>query len=248
LFFQELVSGTGLLRTEVENALRELIAAGYVSGDGFAGLRALAISSDKTLGTSAMKRKNGRPGILPVIPLTAGRWFAFRLSRTLPNDKGSDLAELCARQLLARYGVVFRRLLERESGLPPWRDLLYCFRRLEARGEIRGGRFVAGFTGEQYALPEAVQQLRTIRRKTPDGRFLAVSGADPLNLVGILTPGPRVNSLSSNRILYRDGLPIAARDAGNIIELHPSAADHLQAVKSILNKSLALYCSSGADD
>jgi ATP-dependent Lhr-like helicase len=105
--------------------------------------------------------------------------------------------------------VVLRRLLEREARLPPWRDLLYVYRRLEARGEIRGGRFVQGFSGEQFALPEALASLRSIRRRPADEEFIAVSGADPLNLTGILTPGRRVPALAGNRVLYRNGIPVA---------------------------------------
>jgi ATP-dependent Lhr-like helicase len=184
-FFQELIAGTKLLRTEVENALRELIAAGRVSGDGFAGLRALAIAPDKSLGTSAARHKDGRPGILPVLPPTAGRWSSLRQTTAQApadaSESGSsgDVVELYARQLLWRYGVVFPRILEREAGLPPWRELLHWFRRLEARGEIRGGRFVSGFSGEQYALPEAVQLLRAVRRKPAPGHFATLSAADP---------------------------------------------------------------------
>jgi ATP-dependent Lhr-like helicase len=118
---------------------------------------------------------------------------------------------------MRRYGVVFWRLLEREAErLPPWRDLLRVYRRLESRGEIRGGRFVAGFTGEQFALPEAVGLLRETRRKKPSGSLASISGADPLNLVGILTPGPRLPALTGNRLLYEDGLPIATLAAGEI--------------------------------
>ena len=230
-FFQELISGTKLLRTEVENGLRELIAAGRVTGDGFAGLRALAIAPDKSLGTSAAKHKDGRPGILPVLPPTAGRWSALArggvpASAAAPDLQSvSEITELCARQLLWRYGVVFPRLLERESGLPPWRELLHCFRRLEARGEIRGGRFVAGFSGEQYALPEAVQQLRSVRRKAAPGCLATLSAADPLNLAGILTPGKKITAVSTNRILFRDGLPIASREGGELVDLHTSAGE-----------------------
>jgi ATP-dependent Lhr-like helicase len=148
----------------------------------------------------------------------------------------TDTVDLYARQLLSRYGVVFHRLLERESGLPPWRDLLYCFRRLEARGEIRGGRFVAGFSGEQYALPEAVQQLRAIRRKSAPGHFATLSAADPLNLAGILTPGRRVTAIASNRILYRDGLPIAAQEGGELFELHASADEFRSEIAARLNR------------
>jgi ATP-dependent Lhr-like helicase len=237
-FFQELLAGTGLLRTEVENALRELIAAGRVTGDGFAGLRALAIAPDKTLGTSAARHKDGRPGILPVLPPTAGRWSALRRTEnpTPPaaSEEPPDVAELYARQLLARYGVVFPRLLERESGLPPWRDLLRWLRRLEARGEIRGGRFVAGFSGEQYALPEAVQQLRALRRQAAPGFCATLSAADPLNLAGILTPGRKVAAVATNRIFFRDGLPIAAREGGELIDLHPSAANFRAEIRARL--------------
>jgi ATP-dependent Lhr-like helicase len=119
--------------------------------------------------------------------------------------------------LLLRYGVVFWRLLEREADwLPPWRDLLRVYRRLEARGEIRGGRFVAGFAGEQYALPDAVGALREVRRKPAADVSVSVSGADPLNLVGILTPGPRLAALTGNRLLYRDGLPVALLAGGEV--------------------------------
>jgi ATP-dependent Lhr-like helicase len=113
--------------------------------------------------------------------------------------------------------VVFWKLLEREADwLPPWRQMLMCLRRLEARGEIRGGRFIAGFSGEQFALPDAVGLLREARRKPHDGEFLSLSAADPLNLVGIITPGARLPSLTGNRVLYRDGLPIAVYAGGEV--------------------------------
>jgi len=132
-----------------------------------------------------------------------------------------EALETIARVLLRRWGVVFRKLLDREGELPPWRDLLRVYRRLEARGEIRGGRFVAGFSGEQYALPDAVGALREMRRAAPNGEWVTVSGADPLNLAGIVTPGPRLPALVSNRILYRDGVPLATREAGEIRILAP---------------------------
>ena len=119
----------------------------------------------------------------------------------------AKLVEQIARTLLKRYGVVFWRLLAREAEwLPPWRELLMALRRLEARGEIRGGRFVAGFSGEQFALPEAVGVLRGTRNEDKAGKLTVVSGADPLNLVGILLPGPKVPALYSNRVLFRDGI------------------------------------------
>jgi ATP-dependent helicase Lhr and Lhr-like helicase len=119
--------------------------------------------------------------------------------------------------LLRRWGVVFWRLLAREADwLPPWRDLLMCCRRLEARGEIRGGRFVAGFSGEQYAAPEAISLLREARRRPHEGHYVSLSAADPLNLLGILTPGARLPSLAANRVLYRDGVPVALLAGGEV--------------------------------
>ena len=141
------------------------------------------------------------------------------INRAAPSNAGEEArdgaVEYAARTLLARYGVVFWRLLEREADwLPPWRDLLRVYRRLEARGEIRGGRFVAGFSGEQYALAEAVGLLREVRRKPEGGALVSLSGADPLNLAGILTPGAKLGALTGNRLLYRDGLPLALLAGG----------------------------------
>ena len=123
--------------------------------------------------------------------------------------------EEIARVLLRRYGVIFRRMLEREGKLPPWRDMLRVYRRLEARGEIRGGRFVAGFSGEQFALPEAIPMLRKARDTSAAG-MVSISAADPLNLVGIITPGERIPALVANRVLYNDGIPIAVMVGGAV--------------------------------
>ena len=125
-----------------------------------------------------------------------------------------DVLELQARTLLRRYGVVFRRLLARETNPAPWRDLTRVYRRLEARGEIRGGRFVAGMSGEQFALPEAVGTLRSIRRADRRGTLVAVSAVDSLNVAGLITPGDTVPAVASNRVLFRDGVPLAAREGG----------------------------------
>jgi ATP-dependent Lhr-like helicase len=137
--------------------------------------------------------------------------------RTASAGRDNEALENIVRALLRRWGVVFWKLIALEADwLPPWRDLLMCCRRLEARGEIRGGRFVSGFSGEQYATPEAVGLLRDIRRKPANGQLIAVSAADPLNLIGILTPEGRVPALTGNRVLYRDGLPVAAYVAGEV--------------------------------
>src|SRR5438093_9783250 len=158
------------------------------------------------------------------VPVTAGRTATEGLGpcarrRASAKDRNGDAVEHVARTLLNRYGVVFWRLLEQEAAwLPPWRDLLRVYRRLESRGDIRGGRFVAGFAGEQFALPEAVGMLRDVRRKSTDGAWISVSGADPLNLVGIITPGARLPALTGNRVLSRDGLPVATL-AGGAVQL-----------------------------
>jgi len=228
-FFGDLVNATGLLRTEVEKALGELVAWGLVTSDSFAGLRALLVPSDRRrpLGVVGLRR---RGKIAPFGVETAGRWSRVRAPAAVPEDA---VAEAVAWQLLRRYGVVFRRLVTRETLLAPWRDILRVYRRLEARGEIRGGRFVGGFSGEQYALPEAVGSLRGVRRKELTGELVAVSGADPLNLVGIVTPGDVVAGLATNRILYRDGIPVALKEgAGSgeryLVEATPDERERLK--------------------
>ncbi len=160
-----------------------------------------------------MSRRRGRPALFGME--NAGRWS--RVTR-LPKVESFDpeLVETVVRTLLRRYGVVFRRLLEREGTNLPWRDLLRVLRILEARGEIRGGRFVAGFSGEQFALSEAIGTLRSIRRTPGDGSLISVSAADPLNLVGIVLPGNRVPVNPSNRILFRDGAAIAVLESGEV--------------------------------
>ncbi|HET7876940.1 MAG TPA: hypothetical protein VFN71_15560, partial [Methylomirabilota bacterium] len=137
-----------------------------------------------------------------------GRWSLLPAAAAAPGPVDLEsLAEKVAEQLLARYGVVFRDLLARETLALPWREVLWALRRMEARGTARGGRFVTGFTGEQYALPEAVEALRQTRRAERAGETVRVSAADPLNLVGILAPGPRVPALRTQAVVYRDGLP-----------------------------------------
>jgi ATP-dependent Lhr-like helicase len=176
--------------------LAELVGAGLVTADSFAGLRALLAPPEK------------RKGLVEA----AGRWAL--LSNSLENN-----FEAVARTLLKRYGVVFRSLIQRETRLPPWRDLVKVYRRLEARGEIRGGRFVKGFGGEQFAAADAVGRLRAVRKMEAVGETLVLSGADPLNLVGILTPEAKVPSLWRNRILLRDGVAIAALEGGELRRL-----------------------------
>jgi ATP-dependent Lhr-like helicase len=227
-FFDELAEGTGLLGPQVEEALAELVASGLVNSDSFAGLRALLVPADRRGGS-----RRRRAAVFRMED--AGRWALARRAQPLPQNKPEAIEHL-ARTLLLRYGMVFWRLIEREAPwLPPWRDLLRVYRRLEARGEIRGGRFVAGFSGEQFALPEAVGMLREVRRKPASDEWISLSGADPLNLTGILTPGPKLAALTGNRLLYRAGLPVALLAGGEVQFLATlDAATQWEARKALL--------------
>jgi ATP-dependent Lhr-like helicase len=230
-FFHELMESSGLLRSQLEEALAELVALGLVTSDSFAGLRALLVpSSERRTGPNGRRRRR----TVSFGMEDAGRWALVR--RAAAAERNGDAIEHIARTLLARYGVVFWRLLEREAAwLPPWRELLRVYRRLESRGDVRGGRFVAGFSGEQFALPEAIGMLRATRRQETTDHWVSVSGADPLNLVGILTPGAKLPALAGNRLLYRDGIPAAVLAAGDIAFLETlDAATEWTAQKALL--------------
>ncbi|WP_313285030.1 DEAD/DEAH box helicase [Stutzerimonas kunmingensis] len=228
LFFDELQHDAHLLRSELEDALGELVAVGLVNADSFAGLRALLAPASKRSRTARRSRGGAFIGGMD----DAGRWALVRKSgageeeaRTPAFD--AEALEHIARVLLRRYGVVCWRLLAREADwLPPWRDLLRVYHQLEARGEIRGGRFVAAVAGEQFALPEALGLLREVRKRPLTGEMLAVSAVDPFNQLGTLLPGARVPALAANRILFRDGLPVAVLAAGKpqwLVELDEDA-------------------------
>lgn len=219
LFSDELQQDARLLRSELEDALGELVAVGLVNADSFAGLRALLAPAAKPSRSSRQSRGGAFIGGMA----DAGRWALVRKGTAPPSEIAParrppldpEALEHIAMTLLRRYGVVFWRLLDREADwLPPWRDLLRVYHRLEARGEIRGGRFVAGLPGEQFALPDAVGLLREIRKRPLSGEMIAVSAVDPLNQIGTLLPGERVPAVTGNRILYRDGVPLAVLVAG----------------------------------
>ena len=226
LFFSELVTRSGLLPSQVEEALSQLAALGLVTSDSFDGLRALLVPSNKrpTFGRTAAKRR--RKTNLASIEF-AGRWSLLpRSIESLGNVDRSNGAvqreaaiEKFAGVLLRRYGIIFRRLLERESFPVTWYELGRIYRRLEARGEIRGGYFVGGVSGEQFGLPEAIGLLRSIRKTSSNGEPTTLSAADPLNLQGVLTPGTRITAFTANRILFRYGLPFAALESGQIRKL-----------------------------
>ena len=255
MFFQNLVRDSRRLPVEIETALGELVAAGLATGDGFGGLRALLLSSTQRrklrkqrqfskqrfsnsashLHLVQRNRLSGGPnGGLE----SAGRWSLFR-GDGQPDLFGEaspdEINEAVARQLLRRWGVVFHRLLAREKGLPQWIELLRIFRRLEARGEIRGGRFVSGFSGEQYALPEAVERMRTVRAATPDNTLISIGAGDPLNLAGILLPGEKIAARSNTRILCCNGIPVAVKEAGLVrILQHDSSSEREHALRAAL--------------
>jgi len=236
-FYDEIVEGTGLLRTQVEEALAELVAVGIATSDSFAGLRALLTPSEKRRPFGGGRRH--RRALFGIED--AGRW-ALRKREAAPEAATRGFAEMdplaiepIVHALLRRYGVVFWRILQREAAwLPPWREMLRVLRRLEARGDIRGGRFVAGVSGEQYALPEAVKALRDARRAPLAGEWVAISAADPLNLVGTVLPGIKIPALTGNRLLYRDGIAVGALVAGEARWLEPLPQAELRSAEAML--------------
>jgi ATP-dependent Lhr-like helicase len=193
-FFPDIVRATGKLKAEIETALWELVAAGVVTADGFDNLRSL-IDPKRRAGQGSGRSARPRH--------SAGRWAILHTDSGIERERA---VEATCWMLLKRYGFVFRDLLARENNLPKWRDLQLAFRRLEARGEIRGGRFVDGFIGEQFALPVAVESLRATRKVPPSGETVTISAADPLNLIGIVVPGERVPAISGRTLSYRDGV------------------------------------------
>ncbi|SDF59387.1 ATP-dependent helicase Lhr and Lhr-like helicase [Duganella sp. OV458] len=227
MFFDELSHDARLLPVELENTLGELVATGLVNADSYAGLRAMLVPANKRASNDKRRRRGAGPTMEE-----AGRWalvrrgdnltITVRAGETAPASQPGrkprtdpDTLEHIAMTLLRRYGVMMWRLLEREAGwMPSWRELLPVYHRLEARGEIRGGRFVAGLSGEQFALPEAIPLLREMRRRQHDGSYVCISAIDPLNLCGTLLTGDKVPALASNRVLFQDGLPVATQIAG----------------------------------
>jgi ATP-dependent Lhr-like helicase len=209
-FFADIVRGTGKLKAEIETGLWELVAAGLVTADGFDNLRAL-IDPKRRAGQGSGKTTRPRH--------SSGRWALLHADTAVERPRAVEAA---CWMLLRRYGIVIRDLLAREANLPPWREMLMGFRRLEDRGEIRGGRFVDGFLGEQFALPVAVESVRGMRGLPLSGETITLSAADPLNLVGILVPGERVPAISGRMVSYRDGVAVSA--VGPIVADQSAAA------------------------
>ena len=211
-FFADIVRGTGKLKAEIETGLWELVAAGLVTADGFDNLRAL-IDPKRRAGQG--RGRSTRPRH------SSGRWALLHADVAAERNRAVEAA---CWMLLRRYGIVIRDLLARESNLPPWRELSMAFRRLEDRGEIRGGRFVDGFLGEQFALPVAVESVRGMRGLPLSGETVTLSAADPLNLVGILVPGERVPAISGRTVSYRDGIAVSGSEQIASSESAPSEA------------------------
>jgi ATP-dependent helicase Lhr and Lhr-like helicase len=207
-FSRDLAASCGLDEACLGSALAELVGAGLITSDGFAGLRAV------------IRASGGRPAPPDSRTASAGRWSRLEGDAAASRDEAIDVQ---ARSFLRRYGVVFRRLLVREATAVTWRELTRVYRRLEARGEIRGGRFVSGMAGEQFALPDAVVRLREVRRTPPDGCLVTLSAADPLNLTGVITAGERVRTIAGSRVVYRDGIPLAALEGEYMRPLTPAA-------------------------
>ena len=204
-FFTDIVRGTAKQKAEVETALWELVAAGMVTADGFENLRALI--------SPARRSAPGSPKIAKPRH-TSGRWS---LLYPAEGSDHNEVVEATGWMLLHRYGVVYREVLARESNLPKWRELLIALRRLEDRGEVRGGRFVSGFVGEQFALPEAVESVRAMRNLPADGDVITISAADPLNLVGFIVPGERVAAISGRFVSFRDGVAVEPEEPASVL-------------------------------
>jgi ATP-dependent Lhr-like helicase len=214
-FLSDIARGTGLLKVKAEESLWELVARGVATGDGIAGLRVLLTPEKKRQKRRRrLKLISGGHASERIMPV--GRWSLWRTGQGGDEPEADKIAEHQARQLLRRYGVVFRELLARENCAPPWRVLQQFYRRLEARGEIRGGRFITGFVGEQFALPEAVDRLRAERRSQHKQEPLIIAAADPLNLVGVLSAGARVSPYSQQAIAYDNGAALEVGTLGSL--------------------------------
>jgi ATP-dependent Lhr-like helicase len=198
LFRPDIATLTGRLPYEVDDALWDGVARGLVTADGFRAVRSLLRRGSAHAPTRGLRRG------LRTAAGASGRWSL--LPPPVVSADRDELAEAVAEQLAARWGVVFRDIAVRENLAVPWRDVLWAFRRMEARGTMRGGRFVSGFSGEQYAHPDAIDVLKSVRRQGHDGEIVQISAADPLNLTGIVLPGPRVPAIAAHTVTYIDGV------------------------------------------
>ena len=250
-FLSEIISATRRLPSDVEEALWQLAAAGRVTADGLDPLRQ-RIDGKPNRGKPNRRRKDLRTRRNGRLRKAGFSRWSLLVAPDGPPDRPEgdtpDQVEPKARQLLLRYGVLFPELLAREPMAPRWREMVRVLRRLEARGEIRGGRFVSGFIGEQFALPETIEALRASRKREPSGRFITVSACDPMNLVGILTPGERVPAVLGNRIVFRDGVALCSLESGNVVDRIKSDDDLLAKAREQLFISQAKVAPAAAPD
>lgn len=228
-FFDDLLRHTQLLPSQAEEALGELISVSRITSDSFTGLRTLLVP-DKYK-TNSGSRRNTEMFSMSY----AGRWSLLQNDTDeIKTEASAEELETIAWALLRRYGVVFRKLVERENLVPAWRDMVRQFRTMEARGQIRGGRFVEGVWGEQFALPEAITELRNVKKREEKNKLVTISAADPLNLTGLLTPGHRIPAYTGNRILYRDGIPLAVLESKEVRFLEEPDAKEKWALQNAL--------------
>ncbi len=241
MFAADLAQAIQMLPAQLPDVLGELVARGRVTADGFSGLRQLiqgaAIPSRRATRQRIVRQRQSQ---------SVGRWSVWNISdASASSPSSSELAEQWAWQLLRRWGVVFRDLLMREPGAPRWFELLQIYRRLEARGELRGGRFITGVSGEQFALGETVRNLRQLRDQESTEEYLVLSAADPLNLVGVLTPHARVPAMASYRVLYLNGIPLAWRRK-QFVEMFDPNVEPSPVIQSLLHGRLGLHLPKNA--
>ena len=232
-FFPDLLSATRLLPTQQEEALWELVAAGLITGDGFAGIRSLSSPLRKHQ-EAVIRRLKHRGRAIHAVRRGSGRWTLFHTNHREEHEPEEEQINAWAHQLLERYGILFRDLLARDDCAPPWYVLRPILRRMEARGEIHGGRFVSGVSGEQYGLPNAVETLRQIRREASEPTITYVSAVDPLNLIGIITPGPRIPALPSNMLAFFGGSLVGSTKRGEVCVSEKLNQENVNRVKQAL--------------
>jgi ATP-dependent Lhr-like helicase len=234
---------TGLLPSQLDEALHELAALGLATADAFTAVR--LISGTATDRRRAEKRRRVRRLRRDYTVAASGRWSQFP-GFVQPADEQQAITSW-AWQLLRRWGVVFRDLLAREPAAPPWSRLVQTYRRLEARGEIRGGRFISGVAGEQYATPEAVEQMRSVRDQAADGTILVLAAADPVNLCGLITEESRVPITHTNTVAIRDGRLVATCQAGEVQWIGEATAGEIEDVSRRLRLNYHVEAQSAGD-
>jgi ATP-dependent Lhr-like helicase len=232
-FFNDIVTQTGLLKSQVEEGIGELVANGLAVSDSYSGMRALLTPESNKPSSRAPRRQRKRQALFGIEH--AGRWaLMFDAPDKETLEPNYETLERIIFIYLKRWGILFRSLMEKESFAPPWRVIVRVLRRMELRGQLRGGRFVSQVSGEQYALPETVDILRRIRKQAPKTELVSISAVDPLNLLGIILPGKKIANLTNNRILFRDGIPLAVWEGREVRYLKELPTEEQWEVQKIL--------------